>query len=46
MTTRLENAYMSWVPSPSPSPSFSAEVVVRYPEQNITYKPGFWQARS
>ncbi len=46
VTTRLSNTYLTWTNGASSSPDvFTAEITIRYPEQSIVYKPGFWQVR-
>lgn len=40
-TTKLTNQYTSW--QRGSSPAFELKLLIRYPEQTIHYRPGFWQ---
>ena len=43
VTVRLDNEYTLWQRGSNAAQPFIADVVVHYPEQTITYAPGFWQ---
>lgn len=44
MTVRLDNSYSSWHRgAPAHGRPFVASIALRYPEQDVVYRPGFWQ---
>ena len=42
MSLRLSNSYSSWVAGPG-ARTFTIKARLHYPEQTLTYVPGFWQ---
>lgn len=42
MSLRLSNSYSSWVAGPG-ARTFTITARLHYPEQTLTYVPGFWQ---
>ena len=43
MTTRLTNEYITWRRAASKSNVFEINLNIKYPEQKLFYRPGFWQ---
>ncbi len=43
LTTRLENEYVTWNRGSLAETPFVLKASISYPEQEIAYKPGFWQ---
>ena len=43
MSVRLTNEYLTWERGSQAGLPFTARVRVNYPEQTVTYRPGFWQ---
>ena len=43
VSMRLTNEYLTWERGSVAGLPFTAKVRINYPEQTITYRPGFWQ---
>ena len=43
VTVKLDNEYSLWRRGSSSGLPFTADITINYPEQTLSYKPGFWQ---
>ena len=43
VTTILTNSYTIWTPGHLLDESFVIDIHIKYPEQFLIYKPGFWE---